>query len=150
MILELTTNAALIKSLVTDSDIWEKIKEDGIDRETFSLVVPDNVIILSAIVDCVIGMHQFTDHGGKVLYHPILLKQFRKQYGREFFEKGIKWFFDNTKCDKLTAEIPVTDKSTINLAKHLNFEEISTIENGVSKNNKLIDLKVLRLDRWAA
>jgi len=44
----------------------------------------------------------------------------------------------------------VTDKSTINLAKHLNFNEIATIENGVSKNNKFIDLKVLRLDRWAA
>lgn len=150
MILKLTTDTALIKSLVTDSEIWEKVKQDGIDKETFTPNVPNNVIILSVSVECVIGMHQFTDHGDKVLYHPILLKQFRKDYGREFFDKGIKWFFDNTKCDKLIAEIPVTDKSTINLAKHLNFEEISIIENGVKRNNKLIDLKVLRLDKWAA
>jgi len=150
MILELTNDPELVKSLMTDSEIWEKIKEDGIDKDSFNPTIRGHVIMLSAVVDELIGLHQFTDHGGKVLYHPILLKQFRKQYGREFFANGIKWFFDNTKCDKLTAEIPVTDKSTINLAKHLNFEEISTIENGVRKNNKLIDLKVLRLDRWAA
>ncbi len=150
MILEITNNADIVKSLMTDSEIWEKIKEDGIEKESFNPVIFSNVIMLTAVVDEVIGMHQFTDHGHKVLYHPILLKKFRKQYGREFFGLGIKWFFDNTKCSKLTAEIPVTDKSTINLAKHLNFNEIATIKNGVSKNNKFIDLKVLRLDRWAA
>ena len=150
MILELTNDPDLVRSLMTDSDIWEKIKEDGIEKDSFYPTIRGHVIMLSAIVDEPIGLHQFTDHGDKVLYHPILLKQFRKQYGREFFKLGIKWFFDNTKCSKLTAEIPVTDKSTINLAKHLNFNEISTIKNGVSKNNKFIDLKVLRLDRWAA
>ena len=98
----------------------------------------------------VIGVQRFTNHGDKVLFHAILLQRFRMDHGRDFFDKGIKWFFDNTKCSKLTAEIPVTDKSTINLAKHLNFNEIATIKNGVSKNNKFIDLKVLRLDRWAA
>ena len=150
MILELTNDAELVKSLMTDAEIWEKIKEDGIEKESFNPVIPINVMIVIAVTDSVIGMHHFTDHGNKVLYHPILLKRFRKEYGREFFGLGIKWFFDNTKCSKLTAEIPVTDKSTINLAKHLNFNEIATIENGVSKNNKFIDLKVLRLDRWAA
>ena len=147
MILELTTDAELVRSLMTTSEIWEKIKTDNVDKNSFVPIIPSNVITLSAVVDEVIGMHQFTDHGYKVLYHPILLKQFRKQYGREFFEKGIKWFFDNTKCSKLTTEIPVTDKSTINLAKHLNFNEISIIKNGVSRNNKSIDLKVLRLER---
>jgi len=150
MILEITNDTELIKSLMTDSEIWEKIKEDGIEKESLKAVIPNNVIILKAIINEVIGIHQFTNHGDKVLFHPILLKRFRKDHGREFFDKGIKWFFDNTKCSKLTAEIPVTDKSTINLAKHLNFDEISTIENGVRKNNKFIDLKVLRLNRWAA
>lgn len=79
----------------------------------------------------------------------ILLKKFRKDYGREFFDKGIKWFFEKTQYSRLYAEIPVTDKSTINLAKHLNFNEITTIQNGVKKNNKFIDLKVLRLEKWA-
>lgn len=149
MILQPTENVDLIKEIMTNDEIWEKIKEDGFDKDEFTPIIPKNVIILVAIVDSVIGLHRFTNTGDKILYHPILLKKFRKDYGREFFDKGIKWFFEKTQYSRLYAEIPVTDKSTINLAKHLNFNEITTIQNGVKKNNKFIDLKVLRLEKWA-
>ena len=149
MILQPTENVDLIKEIMTNDEIWEKIKEDGFDKDEFTPIIPKNVIILAAIVDSVIGLHRFTNTGDKILYHPILLKKFRKDYGREFFDKGIKWFFEKTQYSRLYAEIPVTDKSTINLAKHLNFNEITTIQNGVKKNNKFIDLKVLRLEKWA-
>ena len=149
MILQPTENVDLIKEIMTNDEIWEKIKEDGFDKDEFTPIIPKNVIILVAIVDSVIGLHRFTNTGDKILYHPILLKKFRKDYGREFFDKGIKWFFEKTQYSRLYAEIPVTDKSTINLAKHLNFNEITTIQNGVKKNNKFIYLKVLRLEKWA-
>jgi len=150
MILAPTEDLALIKEIMTDSEIWEKIKEDGYDKNDFAPCIPKKVIISPAIVDSVIGLHRFTNHGDRILYHPILLKPYRKQHGREFFDKGIKWFFDKTQYSTLHAEIPITDKSTINLAKHLNFNEITTIKNGVKKNNKFIDLQVLRLEKWAA
>ena len=149
MILQPTENVDLIKEIMTNDEIWEKIKEDGFDKDEITPIIPKNVIICAAIVDSVIGLHRFTNTGDKILYHPILLKKFRKDYGREFFDKGIKWFFEKTQYSRLYAEIPVTDKSTINLAKHLNFNEITTIQNGVKKNNKFIDLKVLRLEKWA-
>jgi len=67
MILELTNDAELVKSLMTDAEIWEKIKEDGIEKESFNPVIPINVMIVIAVTDSVIGMHHFTDHGNKVL-----------------------------------------------------------------------------------
>ena len=150
MILEVTNDVNIVRDIMTDSDIWEKIKEDGIEKEGINFHLPDNVLMIKAVVDNVIGLHMFTAEDDKILYHPMLLKAFRRDYGREFFERGINWFFDNTKYSRLYAEIPVTHRSTINLAKKLNFNEISTIKNGVQKDNNFIDLTVLRLDKWAA
>ena len=67
MILELTNDPELVKSIMTDGEIWEKIKEDGIEKESFNPVIRGHVIMLSAVVDELIGLHQFTDHGDKVL-----------------------------------------------------------------------------------
>jgi hypothetical protein len=150
MILTRTKDVELIKKIMTDDEIWEKIKEDGFQKEEFTPVIPSNVVILAACAPKVLGLHRFTQHKDRVLYHPVLLKQYRKEFGRLFFSKGINWFFDNTEFTALEAEIPATHEATINLARHLNFKEIGTIKNGVKKDNQTIDLKVLRLDKWAA
>lgn len=150
MILEITQDTNLIRDIMTNEEIWEKIREDGYSRENFNPVIPANVTILAARTQKVIGLHRFTQYNDRVLFHPVLLKQYRKEFGREFFDKGLDWFFGNTDFNALEAEIPATHKATINLAKHLNFKEIGTIQNGVKKDNKTIDLKVLRLEKWAA
>ena len=150
MILEITQDTNLIRDIMTNEEIWEKIREDGYSRENFNPVIPANVTILAVRIQKVIGLHRFTQYKDRVLFHPVLLKQYRKEFGREFFDKGLDWFFGNTDFNALEAEIPATHKATINLAKHLNFKEIGTIQNGVKKDNKTIDLKVLRLEKWAA
>jgi len=150
VILELTRDTDLVREIMTDEEIWEKIREDGYSRLNFNPVIPDNVIILAARTQKVIGLHRFTRYKDRVLFHPVLLKQYRKEFGRQFFDEGLKWFFDNTDFNALEAEIPATHKATLNLAKHLNFKEIGTIQNGVKKDNKTIDLKVLRLEKWVA
>jgi len=147
MILQTTTDINLIKNIMTDNDIWEKISADGDTKDGFNPVLPENVTVLSAVVDSVIGLHIFTQHSDRVLYHPMLLKEYRNSHGRVFFKKGLEWFFDNTSSDVLEAEIPVNHISTINLAEKLNFKKINTKRDGIKKDGQLIDLQVLRLDK---
>jgi hypothetical protein len=147
MILELTHDMKLIKDIMTDDDIWSKIRSDICTKEEFDPIFPANAIIVAAIVDSVIGLHIFSWHEKKVLYHPMLLKPYRKSHGRLFFEKGLKWFFDNTSSTTLEAEIPVNHTSTINLAKKLNFKKIDKRKGAVKQDGKLIDIQVLRLEK---
>ena len=147
MILELTHDMNLIKSIMTDSEMWEKVSNDLCDKEDFDPIFPANAIIVAAIVESVIGLHMSSWHSDRVLYHPMLLKPFRRTYGRVFFEKGLEWFFNNTSSTALEAEIPVNHVSTINLAENLNFKKIDTQKDGIKKNGKFIDLQVLRLEK---
>jgi len=146
MILEVSQNGSLLCDVMSSDDIWEKIREDELKKEDLSGILPDNVLIVSAKITDIIGLHVFSWHNKRVLYHPMLLKPYRKHYGREFMRKGIEWFFNNTLSDALEAEIPVNQVSTINLAEKMNFKKVSTVKDGVKKDGKFIDLQVLRLE----
>ncbi len=152
MILELTKDQDLIKSVMTDDEMWELIHVDGDNRDDFMAIVPTNMLVLSAIVGNVIGLHLFLQKPEGVMYHPMLLKPFRKEFGREFMKKGLDWIFENTATEQLFAEIPISHISTINLAKHLNFKEVGIKKDSRKKDGKMLDLKRLRLDKgdlWA-
>jgi len=147
MILETTRDINLIQSIMTDSDIWEKIKIDRVSKEEFKAEIPSNMLVLAAKVENVIGLHLFRKGTESVIYHPMLLKSFRKEFGREFFDKGIKWLFNNTPYKIIDVEIPITHRSTINLAKHLNFKESGIKKEGVEQNGHKLDLQLLRLEQ---
>lgn len=147
MVLELTTDNELVHSIITDADIWDKVQVDEAELETFSVDLPQNMMALTAKVKEVIGIHLFKAINDRVIYHPMLLKPFRREFGREFFSKGISWLFDNTSFNFIDVEIPVTHKSTINLARHLNFKDSGIKKDGVSHKGMLLDLQLLRLTR---
>jgi len=153
MILELTQDTDLIKTVMLDPEMWELIQDDSVEKSDFMAIVPANMLVLSAIVGNVIGLHLFVEKEEGVIYHPMLLKPFRKEFGREFMRKGLDWIFENTATEQLFAEIPTDHISTINLAKHLNFKEIGIKKNGRKQGGKMLDLQRLRLnkgDLWAA
>jgi len=141
MRLELTESVDLIKSVMADDDIWNKISVPEVSKEDFEPKASSNLLYLAVSVDTVIGLHLFVSKQDGVWYHPMLLKPYRKNFGREFFTKGLDWIFQNTATTSLQVEIPTSHKSTINLAKHLNFEPISS--------NK--DTEILKLEGglWA-
>lgn len=147
MILEPTLDRDLIKSVMTDSEMWGKVGIDGVEVDTFEPVIKRNMIVLSALVESVIGLHMFVDTPKGVIYHPMLLKQFRKNHGREFIKKGIEWIFDQTPTEQIMVEIPTDHRHNINLAKHFNFKELNIKKNGISQRGKLFDLQRLRLDK---
>jgi len=150
MILEKTTDPKIVKAVMTDPEMWAKINTDDYPIELFDPIIKKNVTMVMAVVDDVlIGIHMFTEHPDKVLYHPMLLKAFRKDHGRAFFDKGLAWFFNNTEYSRLYAEIPVSHRSTLNLARNLGFEPLSMVQSGVSKE-KFIQFQLLRLEKWAA
>ncbi len=138
MELVLNNNIHNIDSIMKSRGVWEKIAKPDWDIKTFKPVMPENAVIIEAIIDGIlIGVHVFVFEKGNAIYHTMLLKEFRRFHGREFFKRGIKWFFDNTNYDTLDAEITKSHVSTINLAKHFDFKEI-----GQNEQNTL-----LRLDR---
>lgn len=147
MILKQVTDINLIKSVMTDTEMWEKIKIDSIDKSMFIPEMGRNTMVLGAFVDNVIGLHIFMREKIGVIYHPMLLKKFRKDFGREFIAKGLEWFFNNTACDDLLVEIPTEHKHNINLAKHFNFKEESIKKDAALQNGQSLDLKRLRLNK---
>jgi hypothetical protein len=130
MILELAQDGNLLSKIMSDDDIWEKIREDGLKKSDLCNILPANMVIVSAKIDDIIGLHIFSWHNDRVLYHPMLLKPYRKQFGREFMKKGIEWFFKNTSSEALEAEIPINHISTINLAENMKFQKVGVVKDG--------------------
>ena len=47
MILELTKDSDLVKRVMTDSDIWDKIKIDNIQPDSITVDLPKNMMALT-------------------------------------------------------------------------------------------------------
>jgi len=147
MILKTVTDPSIIKSMMLDPEMWEKVKVDSLDKKGFVPKIGKNTMVLGAFVDNVIGLHVFAREKVGVIYHPMLLKKFRKDFGREFIAKGLEWFFNNTKCDDLFVDIPTDHKHNINLAKHFNFKKVESDGAGMLYSEKYSDLQRLRIRR---
>ena len=125
MILRQTTEIEDVHRIMFNDEIWAKVKIDGADRCRPVKSFPKNKIALKVLVsDEIIGIHLFSIDGAKLGYHPMLLKDYRLEHAKEFFDRGIEWAFSNTDCEMLEVEIPCTHKATINMAKKWGFSEI--------------------------
>lgn len=147
MILKQVTDTNIIKSMMTDPEMWEKIKIDSLDKISFIPEMGRNTMVIGAFVDNVIGLHVFAREKVGVIYHPMLLKKFRKEFGREFITKGLEWFFDNTICNNIFVDVPVKYKHNINLAKNFNFKEVEAEDTDMLYSKEYQDLQRLRLER---
>lgn len=154
MKLELVTDNKIVREVMTDPEMWEKIHIDGVDKNTFFPEIQSNMVIVSAFVKSVIGLHLFVHGPNGVIYHPMLLKPFRKEFGREFITSGLNWIFQNTATPSLRVEIPTDHKHNINLAKHFDFKEVGTRKDGMVQDGEMLKFKILQLDKgdvsWAA
>jgi len=147
MNIEQTFDQRLIKKVMTDSEMWEKIGVDGIKKEDFSPVLRRNMLVIKAVVENVIGLHLFVHKPSGVVFHPMLLKPFRKDYGREFIKNGLEWFFDNTNMNSLFVEIPEHHQHNINLATKFNFKDVGIKKEAMKKNGITLDLRVMKLEK---
>ena len=147
MILEPTTDNDLVQRVMSDSDIWDKIQVGNYTPAHLNVKLSDKFIALSAIAKEIIGVHLFKKDQGRVIAHPMLLKPYRKEFGREFFRRGVDWIFENTNYNFIDAEIPSTHLSTINLARNLGFKDSGSKKDGVMYKGSLLDLNLLRLKR---
>ncbi|MCK5616517.1 GNAT family N-acetyltransferase [Candidatus Pacearchaeota archaeon] len=111
MRLEPLTDLDVVHDILTDPEMWERIKEDGNVLEDF--VVPDNKALLW------LGIH--TDDGLAGLFfihnmnlttiqlHAHILEPYRKKYAKEAGRLVIAYFANemSDRIQKLIAEIPV-------------------------------------------
>ncbi len=131
MELALTKDLMVIGHVMLDGEILSKTNVDVVDIPERLSTYPKDTLVLAAWHPNgseVMGLHLFNYKNKRMNYHPMLLKPYRAKFGRDFFKKGLEWYFENVSSDSLYAEIPVSHKSTVNLAKHLGFEPVS-VEN---------------------
>jgi hypothetical protein len=119
-----TEDTDLIREIMTDNDIWEKIS-DGSSKEDFECRLNNNIIALAIKADDVIGLNVYTKREDGIYFHPMILKQYRREYAREGVKMGIEWYNKNI-GKPLLCEIPTMHKSTINLAKKMGFIPIES------------------------
>lgn len=120
----LTRDIDLIKQIITDDDIWEKVS-DGSNKEDFKPVLNDNILALAIKADDVIGLNMYSAREDGVYFHPMILKQYRREYAKDAIKMGIEWYNKNIGSN-LLCEIPTMHKSTINLAKKIGFKPIGS------------------------
>jgi len=111
MKLESIKDMEVVKSILTDPEMWVRIKED--DNELDDFVIPDN--------DELLWLGIYTDDGLAGLFfihninlttiqlHAHILEPFRKKYAKEAGKLVITYFAHemNDRIQKLIAEIPV-------------------------------------------
>ena len=117
-----TTDISLIDSIVKDDDIWKKIANNGINKNQIPVLSP-SVLAMEVKADVTIGLHIFTIEKDGVYFHPMILKPYRRRYAMDAIKQGLAWFFENV-GDFIMCEIPLSHKSTINLAKKVGFMPI--------------------------
>lgn len=150
MILEPTTDQALIKAVVTNEGIWERVAEEGVDKEGFWPGVDDNTTWLLCIANgdiCgIILAHVETSCA--IAIHPYLMREHRKK-GREMMTALFKRFIEHTPKEfvKIQAVVPDCYKSTQNFAKRVGFTEEGNIRCSYRKGVKVFDRKIYGITR---
>jgi len=150
MIVEMTTDMTLVRSILIEKDIWERAAEDGIDQDTWFpgydsmtawLLCVDDEDIIGVIL-----LH--TDTNVSVKMHPYLRKEHR-QKGRIMMKAFYRWIMENSqeKIAKINVTIPENQVKVINFAKKVGFKKEGLNRDSYLKDGQLYGQKNLGITR---
>lgn len=150
-----TKDTELLKRIATDKEMWPKICPDQMEAKDYEPTIPADMVMLGAKVgDEIIGLSLLSVKPEGLVYHPMIIKKYRREHGREFIKASLAWVFESTSFENIFVKIPVDRVQTINFASHFDFKEVGIEEKGIIRDGKMIDLKIMRLDKgdmsWAA
>jgi len=150
LILEPTTDQALIKEVISDPGIWDRMAEDGVDKEGFWPSVDDNTSWLLCIDDgdiCGIILAHI-ETGCSISIHPYLKREHRRK-GRDMMTALFKRFIEHTPAVfvKLNAVVPDCYKSTQNFAKRVGFKEEGISRCSYRKDGEVFDRRFYGITR---
>lgn len=150
MILEPTTDQAMIKAILSHDDIWELAAEDEVIKEEYWPTVNDsNVWLICSDGDTVFGIIlAHLETSCSIMIHPYLRKQYRRK-GREMMKKLFQRFLDHTPESfvKISAIIPDCYKSAQNFAKRVGFKEEGVSRNSYRKKGEVFDRRYYGITR---
>lgn len=140
----LTEDLDLIRSVLTDDNVWNGVSEDGMDKESF--ILPDSLTFFTFIEEGVLlgaaGVRLVSS--ACIELHTALL---RNAVGRstEIFKTFEIFLLRNTPIETIITLIPITNSRALRAALNAGFEEVGTIPYSYRKDGNLIGQVILQV-----
>lgn len=136
-----TFDMRLVKEIMVKKEIWERIKEDGLNKEDYEPDENDGWLIFK-VENKIAGICQMeVENSVTVNIHPALLKEYRPFYGRLAVKLFLKWMSACSfrKIQKVIATIPTCYPIVKNCALRLGFKVEGINRKSILKDGKLHD-----------
>lgn len=140
----------LIKSIVTDVDIFDKIRDDFTpSAEDFQPIVHESFYYLGVFINQICQ--------GLVFFHPILSLVYeahpcfkRKMWGKISVvsaKKTIEWMFSNTSCLNIIGFVPNDNPLVDKLCSNIGMTKIGKLQNCFLYNKNLKGLSIYSIGK---
>ena len=141
----------IVKYILLSDGIWENIGGHVREKEEYK---PDDtwLYVIGVVNGSPIGLvlvHKTEE--GHDQCHVQILPEHRKEQGKEFGIKGMKWIWDNTDIERLVASIPAIYPNVRRYAEMQGFQVFRTLEKSYKKDDIMHDrwLMAVRREEWA-
>ena len=150
MILERTKDLDLIKGVLTDSEMWERIKEDDNELEDFK--IPDNQELIWLAINTEDGLaglfYMHNINATTIQLHAHILEPFRKKYAKIAGKLVITYFSEmEERVNKLVAEIPVCYPDVYHFSIKNGLQDEGINRKSTLKNGEFMDQHRLGITR---
>jgi RimJ/RimL family protein N-acetyltransferase len=146
-----TFDIDLIRSIVTDDDIYPYISDDlspPPNNYTPQSGTGLHWLLVTDANDDICGLF-FVHRCNAAMYecHTCLLKGHRGQKAVVSAIAAVKWVFENTPCEVIVTHVPAYNHPAYRLAQSAGFSPVGVIANGWLKNGELHNLNKLEITR---
>jgi len=142
-----------INEIMTHPDIYPDSIDDGSPRAIDFDVSPslecEAIYYLAWIEDGVWAGLALLKPWNTITYevHICILPEFRGPLGVQFGKDGIDWMFRNSKCRKIVAVLPGTNKRALSFALSVGMKKEGFIKRSFLKNGKMLDQVLLGIEK---
>jgi len=142
MKLERIQDIEVIRQVLTDPEMWDRIREDDNELENFNVPETDELLWLGVYTDELIGLFFIHDmNHTTVQLHAHILEPFRKQYAKEAGRLVIAYFAYemSDRINKLVAEIPVCYPDVYHFSLNNGLKDEGINRQSILKNGEYMD-----------
>ena len=146
MIASRTYNTKLIRGILIDPEIYDRISDDS--RAKLKINTKTQYWVKMEVDDELIGVYWLQPlNRWTVNIHAQILAKYREKHAFESGKAILQWFLDNTDYLKIVGEIPDCYPDVIKFTQKFGFQIEGCNRQSVMKNGKLIDQTLLGITR---
>jgi len=143
MKLEPIEDLEVVREILTDPEMWDRIREDDNEIEALNIPDSDELLWLGVYTDDGLAGLFFIHNLNKttIQLHAHILEPFRKQYAKEAGKLVITYFAYemDDRINKLIAEIPVCYPDVYQFSLNNGLKDEGINRNSILKNGEFID-----------